>query len=573
MTQQLLIPKTVSQPEGPGPSFLALVPELRNKIYERLVILPHPIRIPQLDNTTSSLGASSKEPYRSGVASVLGISETCRTIYHEAVGIFYARNTFAYELKYFMPDPAPFVEYFVGSSWSRFHYIHHVTIRWCDFPDIDLGPLVKICWARDDQKCIFSLISPVEAEQDEQPGELMALVNKTLRQLVADTFGIRQYHRQILSIRMDHISDRAEFHSQIHIRFGSHRNLCQLDAIWVLNFRSNDQFKTFERYDKYQNPNLICLPRRIKESIFKKVMCSCPIDVNVLGKSPISPDMSLLSVNREIAAIARPIFWSQNIFTYRMTQKPMAVHEKTSLSPLEAALCTKVVGVDMFSPIYWPYASRHVYENQHQSIIIEFDFHYDCAVTLADIRIDAKHLIRITSHLEGNKCFVRFKVSSTVDGVTNTEQSTITLRYIRCRILELLSQAISTDRRIFGSPSFDFDIDGNGEADYLGYNLESDERIYGSNSYNRLPSIEMTKRIYGSNGYNRLPSIEAVEAQYGDFFCQAYGFGLLETHFLPFTGKLTAYLSYLRAVADPSPVLQRYSDNDFAKYWFFTRAR
>ena len=562
MAQQPHIPKTVSQPEGPGPSFLTLAPELRNTIYEHLVILPHPIRISRLDNTRSLLGASSKQPYRSGAASVLGILGTCHTTYHEAVGIFYAQNTFVYDFfdtNYRMSILAPFVAHFVEIWWSRFHYLHHVTIQCGDFPDFsdssdfDLAPLVKICWARDDQKCIFSLISPVDAEQDEQPEESTVLMNETLRQLVADTFGIRQYHRQILSIGMDHFSNRVELPSRICVRFGSNTLPYQFDATWELKFQSKDQFKISERYDKYQKPNLICLPRRIKESIFEEVMCSCPIDVNVLGKNPISPDISLLFVNREISDIARPIFWSRNIFTYRMTQGPMPV-DKTSQDRLEAALCTNQIAYYIFPTRRWPYNSRHIYDNQHQSITIEFNFHYDRAMALADIRIDAKHLIRITSPLDGRKCFVRFKVSSTVDGVTKIEQSTITLRYIRDRILELLSQAISTNRRIADSSSFDFDIDGNGEDGRLEYIVESN-----------------AKSVYGSNSYNQLPSIEDVEAQFGIFNRQGYRSRLFVYPPPCFTGELITYLIYLQAVVDPSPGKQQFSDDYFAKKCFFTR--
>ncbi|KAK1907961.1 hypothetical protein P3342_013280 [Pyrenophora teres f. teres] len=563
MAQQFDIPKTVSRSEGPGPSLLTLSPELRNMIYDYLLIQPHPINIRRLEYTRSNLTAGSSKPYSSGTASILGILETCRTVYHEAVGIFYARNTFAYEMfgnKYRMFNPALHVAHFVVRWSSRFHYLHDVTIKWGDFPgfgEYDLALLVMICWARRDQKCIFSLISPIDAAQKKETNTLTRLLNATLRQLVADTLGIRKYQRQILSITMDHVF-RGDFPSQICIWFGSNRSHRRSDANWEMKFHSKDECKTFELYEEYQRPNLVCLPLGIKELIFKKVMCSSPIDVNVDDMKPTSPDIPLLFVCKHITAIAKSIFWSQNSFTYRTILEPPLFDKKTSQRRLQAVLCTKKTGLHLDSHRLWPNASHHVSKSGHQNITVEFNFEYDHAMTLADVRIDAKHLIRITSHLDGRKCFVRFKVSSTVDGVTKTEENTVSLRHIRARILELLSQAVSTTHRIVNSVVFDFNIDGNGNAGRLKYTIKRD-----------------SKSIFGSEEYKQLPSIEAVEAHYG-VLSQEHWQGndaprVNGSSALRFVGKLSTYLGYLQVVAKKSPEMRRFSDDFFARDWFFTR--
>ncbi|KAI0620465.1 hypothetical protein TUN199_07531 [Pyrenophora tritici-repentis] len=418
------------------------------------------------------------------------------------------------------------------------------------FGEFDLAQLVKMCWDRRDQKCIFRLISPSDAEQDEQTGDLTKLLNTTLRHLVTDTFGIRQYRRQILSISMDHVD--GDLPSQVCIKFGdSHRHS---DANWKLNFQSKDKCKTFERFGKDQRPALVCLPRGVKKLIFKEVMCSDPVDVNVDDMDLTSPDLSLLFVCKQITNIAKPILWSQNDFTYRTTLEPSPVDRGTSQRRLQAVLGTRKTMVHSYSDRFCPNTSRHVSRGTHQNITIEFNFEYDRAMTLADVRIDAKHLIRIASHLDGRKCFVRFKVSSTVDGVTKTEENTVTLRDIRARILELLSHAVSTNRRIANGDVFEFDIDGNGNVGRLKYTIMLD-----------------SESILGTEEYVQLPSIEAVEAHHGREYWEGKNRPMVDGDSSPHSiGKLSTYFRYLQAVAKRSSnMMMSSSDDYFARKCFF----
>lgn len=178
--------------------------------------------------------------------------------------------------------------------------------------------------------------------------------------------------------------------------------------------------------------------------------------------------------------------------------------------------------------------------------------------TIDDVRIDAKHLIGITSHLDGRGCFIRCKVALTVNGVTHVMQEIVSLRYIRARVLELLSHAVNTNRRILHSSPFDFDINGKGEACRLKYTL-----------------VKKSKSIYRSSEYNWLPCMEAVEAEYGvlaEEHWMAHGGTAPTEHFPWFRGNLTLYISYLQAVAKKSPAMRKYSDDHFAKKWFSTPA-
>ena len=189
------------------------------------------------------------------------------------MGIFYARNKFImglYKGKR-ITDPIPRVAQFVCATLFRYHYLQHVTILWgelSDFKTMDLAPLVRICWGRKDQKCIFNLVSPVD-EPNGRPGEMTRMMNATLRQLVADTFDIRKYGCQMLSIHMEHsIDDKDEMHSTVSIVFGDYRRYRYRDATWVRKLESKDQCETFELSKNPERLNLTRLPLSVQQKIF-----------------------------------------------------------------------------------------------------------------------------------------------------------------------------------------------------------------------------------------------------------------------------------------------------------------
>ncbi|KAI4673989.1 uncharacterized protein J4E88_008456 [Alternaria novae-zelandiae] len=80
-------------PDAPSPSLLTIAPELRNQIYEYLLVDPDPITI---ENTTVDY---TKTKAAKGIPTSVqspAVIRTCRQIYHEAVGLLYSRNAFRF---------------------------------------------------------------------------------------------------------------------------------------------------------------------------------------------------------------------------------------------------------------------------------------------------------------------------------------------------------------------------------------------------------------------------------------------------------------------------------------------
>ncbi|RMZ67525.1 hypothetical protein GMOD_00001460 [Pyrenophora seminiperda CCB06] len=415
MTQLPEISKTVSQPEGPGPSFLNLLPELRNIVYENCLIIPGWIHVTKVNpDEYDEYGVVGFEyPFV--------LLQTCRTIYHEGVGIYYSQNKFLFgqpRINGPYPDntwvyPTPLPARFATDSPSRLQYLQHVVI-YCYSERINLAPYAKICWARKDQKCIFEFASvDWYAVTDRN-------MNESFWQIVKDdTLGIRQYHRQILAIRWgdDRISWELPYENpwRVAIRFGTH------SETWELKFHSEDEGKTYKRLENPRKPQLSHghLPQPFEESVFEKVLCSEPIEIDVQRNKFVGniPDISLLFVSKAVRLKAQQIFWQRNTFTYKLTLEPTPVDKTTPLYPLAAAPCIYIPGhthSGVVGNLWTELFSRQIYDDyEYRRITLEFNLRYDSAMTLADVRIDVRELIRITSHITGRNFFLRFKVSST----------------------------------------------------------------------------------------------------------------------------------------------------------------
>ncbi|KAF1993943.1 hypothetical protein P154DRAFT_527419 [Amniculicola lignicola CBS 123094] len=80
------VPRVASFPADPGPSFLKLYPEIRNRIYSYLLEASPIVVSPKADNKADS-------PDRTHVPGI-ALLHTCRQIYHEATSVLYTNNEF-----------------------------------------------------------------------------------------------------------------------------------------------------------------------------------------------------------------------------------------------------------------------------------------------------------------------------------------------------------------------------------------------------------------------------------------------------------------------------------------------
>jgi hypothetical protein len=425
--------------------------------------------------------------------------------------------------------------------------------------DLDLTPLVKTCWAREGSKCMFEFgYTGGEERCPTSEVEEVAPVNSVLQLLVADAMDLRKCERQILAIRV--VKPVAEYIWYVLVTFGNTRNP---EVNWTHKFTSNDLCKTFERLEDHR-PGLLKLSRTVQQAIFAKMLCSDGVEIGLDAKKATGANIALLSVSRDITSAAMLVFWTQNSFTYTMTLEPPPINLETSQRLLEEALCAKQV--QPIQPPYrhpkvWPWTSRHVHpEFDHHPAIVDFDFNYNYTMTLADVRIDAKHLIRITSHLHGEKCYFRFNLRCLIDGRVHTEQCVVSLRYIRARVLELTSQVLHTRPKLvqygYYCNKFEIDISGRDETSHFKYTVakEGFSAVLQGSDFDRLPSIEVAEQQYGMVAKEEAYAPYVLSPDDGDF---RY-----------FQGEIEAYLRYLQEVVKKAPGMKKYSDDWYARKRF-----
>lgn len=289
MRQQLSIPKLTSQPAGPGPSFLVdLAPEMRNSVYDYLLEFASPIAIRYLPNHPHVLAISedddriseaedddsvseTESPDRVAPASkrevqaILGILGTCRQLYHETASILYGRNTFVFggdrKQHIDIHGHIPFAAGFLTNSSTRSQCLQRVVIdldrHWCSTEGcrhphpqpkehVDLTPLVKASWMLNDTNCIFEFKS-----SELGPGYFdVEFLHLVLRHLVADTFHLRKYGRQILAIKAGNFIPqhwhKAYRGQKCIVVLGNAANGTRPDACMELQLASKDRFETFK---------------------------------------------------------------------------------------------------------------------------------------------------------------------------------------------------------------------------------------------------------------------------------------------------------------------------------------
>ena len=177
----------------------------------------------------------------------------------------------------------------------------------------------------------------------------------------------------------------------------------------------------------------------------------------------------------------------------------------------------------------------------------------------ADVRIDAKHLVRITSPLHGEKCYFLFNLRCIRNDRVQTEQCVVSLRYIRARVPEIMSQVLHTRLKLvqYGDycSKFEMGINGRGEASHFKY-TEAREGYH---------------TVLRASDFSRLPSIEAVEQQYGTVAKEEAYASPDSGDFRYFPGDVEAYLRYLQEVVKKAPGIKRYSDDWYARKWFDCR--
>lgn len=99
------------------PSFFALPPEVRNKIYEFLFVSDHPEKLITPDPDGSRHRSQLRRP---NLSNCLPLLRTCQDVHEEAVSVLYGSNVFAFSDKPHGTDDMAFNEF-------------DFSIQWCDF--------------------------------------------------------------------------------------------------------------------------------------------------------------------------------------------------------------------------------------------------------------------------------------------------------------------------------------------------------------------------------------------------------------------------------------------------------
>ncbi|KAI4680403.1 uncharacterized protein J4E84_008051 [Alternaria hordeiaustralica] len=449
------IAQVYSQTSNPTATSLLTIPaELRNQIYEYLLVEDEPILIAgsSQDDTAIKTGSFSGSP---------AILQTCRQIYHEAIGVLYGHNIFQFNYGIVLDEGTilfPTKAYLewtqeIGSSLSALRTViidtdaphlsnayDHLPF-WEDFyrwsrSDIDILPFLDVFWngvARDLSVRFESSGRRIHPDSDEYPdpdelGPDPKHFTKVLYELGRlDTLKLKNARRLLRDIKV------APNGKQGTIRFLSTSRKADVTQ----RFQLSEKTQGYELVPS--RPNLLNLPNDVVRTIARFASTNREITYNFNTGVTNGLNLSMLHVNVQVRTIVSSDFHCKSDFIIFLSSNTLrsssAMFERLdrrvvqhygqkqgrlrSCTPIEASQRYKIA----------------------PSIVLQFQT--DELLHLATVRIDARDLLRVTSVFPpGTTIIVR------VCGRDETRDHITTLGEIRKYVLVLMEHSLMISPRI-----------------------------------------------------------------------------------------------------------------------------
>lgn len=419
-----LAPSRVAQvcfrSDDPGAaSLLGIPPELRNQIYEYLLVDPQSVTIgAELhdDNTISTVN---------DFAGSSAIIHTCRQIYHEALGILYGQNVFRFQwsvhrakvlpFPIIVADPVKTYKDWVYDIGSRLSVLRTVTIdtgvpraavTYNDLEiEFELDPdaytdgtattpilgLLDIYWDEiasnisikfeNTKKARRSIAYSGAKELEGLHFNFERITNVLLQLGKNDSLGLKGTRRLLQQVHVD----PGSIQGTIQYRQTSHRtNVCR-------KFRLSEGTQTYELVPLPSPLSLLDLPTEIIVDITGLVCTNHEATYNFDTGITHAHEFGLLNANKQLRGMIRPCFLSKAHFTLilgfntsRPTEKPYEV--------LERRIAESIVGCWHYTPPMkhcTPVRAALEHGNE-PTIILQFQ-------TANHIQINARDLLRTTA--------------------------------------------------------------------------------------------------------------------------------------------------------------------------------
>ena len=413
---------SVSGDPGASLSLLTIAPELRNQIYEYLLVDPNPIKIESAEDRRTKNTRTKKTSDFSGSSAIL---RTCRQVYHETVGILYGRNAFRfqYHLRFQyqtcveIASPTKVCTEWIGDVGSclprlrnitinmdvpmvseRYHHAFDEDVREYSRQNINILPLLDVFWNNDTRNTsvIFEILNndaldDSDSESEEPELDVVSITNVLSELGGKDTLDLQKTRRFLESVFVDAAGHRGT----IYYRSTRHEGAIQR------------QFKLSMGTQRYEmvplrNPlTLFDLSENITDAIIRLALgdqeCTYNFHTGIThGKQP-----GMLKVNTQLRTLVGS--WFLRKIRYTLILASESTHSsKAMFERLDRRI----------AEIYreWPLnigqsmrgchpVSASGFRKNAPTIILQF--HTKEPPQLAAVHIDAWDLLRVTSVFTG----------------------------------------------------------------------------------------------------------------------------------------------------------------------------
>ncbi|KAH9880922.1 hypothetical protein IAQ61_001216 [Plenodomus lingam] len=520
-SQTISIPRSTAMRAHCGSWLFTLPSELRNKVYELIIPVGKVITLHREEESqrmscriTGDCGpattALTQLPASDGahpkLHDCLALLLTCQQTYHEGAGTLYGANILRFSQNTRNPTSVckllSITVNFCSSIGFAIHFLQRIEIDLscisvpacickmhrrgvarCTHKCIDLAPLQKLLWQEAVENCEISFVKSkfqglVLLQGQGRYDYNVDVLNNLVSCLRRDTAGLRRYVQQLQTLEICPSSMLSTNHclmkvvpstqpyrglAQLRYRHGSRH----LDIPILLLDSDGNHLHQMAPY----KANFMGLPNTLRSKIFREILCP---DANVIfdletGRRP--------AINRTLLDMWWPgnavddlslLFWRENVITFRMTSTSRDL-PSSRFQPMKEVLCVKRTFDGWLYP-WFPRANFKACSN----LKLELAFKLEDGVTLADVEVGVKGLLRLASGYQGREFRITCSLYHESAPDTVIEVSTFSLQDVQANVLELLSAIDDEDEE---NANFEIYINGHGESKRLEMSMSSGKRI------------------------------------------------------------------------------------------------
>jgi len=409
------------------PSLLTIAPELRNQIYEYLLVEPCPItfEITKVDvrktkvtkGTSTSIGSPA-------------ILRTCRQIYHEAVGLLYSRNAFRFQHsiqdEVFDVDiirPMEVCKRWIDDIGSCLPRLRTVNIN-LDVPEIpekyedwlfgrdmrnnsrqpiDVLPLLDVFWNSDTRNTsvMFEIAEDDESDDyesdfEEQQHDATSIANVLNELGKNDVLDLQRIRRLLDAVILYTSGTRG---SVIYRSTGYSGTVSP-------EFEMSLQTHRYHLVPLQIPSTMFDLPYEVKNAIIRLALDDQEFTYDFYNGVTLGHQPGMLKVNSQLRELAAPSFLRQCRFTLLLGTESLQ-SSKEMFTKLDCRIAETYAQTEFNHHEPTRLCNPVTASKSHRNVpIIILQFQTNEAPHLAAVQIDAWDLLRVTSVFPANTTII-----------------------------------------------------------------------------------------------------------------------------------------------------------------------